>query len=89
MQNSGNVLDAEEQDLMSIYGSYKLNDDYTFFARYDDCEQTDRAGSYTIYGVERKMTKGVTVALNMQSWTDSAEGSEAENTLFLNFEYKF
>ena len=35
------------------------------------------------------MAKGVTVALNMQSWTDSAEGSEAENTLFLNFEYKF
>ena len=89
MQNSGNVLDAEEQDLMSIYGSYKLNDDYTFFARYDDCEKTDKAGSYTIYGVERKMAKGVTVALNMQSWTDSAEGSEAENTLFLNFEYKF
>tara|TARA_B100001142_G_scaffold252283_1_gene252735 strand:- start:84 stop:1046 length:963 start_codon:yes stop_codon:yes gene_type:complete len=89
MQNSGNVLDAEEQDLMSIYGSYKLNDDYTFFARYDDCEKTDKAGSYTIYGIERKMAKGVTVALNMQSWTDSAEGSEAENTLFLNFEYKF
>tara|TARA_X000001036_G_scaffold410486_1_gene422406 strand:- start:73 stop:180 length:108 start_codon:yes stop_codon:yes gene_type:complete len=35
------------------------------------------------------MAKGVTVALNIQSWTDSAEGSESENTLFLNLEYKF
>ena len=35
------------------------------------------------------MTKGVTIALNMQSWTDAAEGSEAEETLFLNIEYKF
>jgi len=25
----------------------------------------------------------------MQSWTDSADGSEAENTLYLNLEYKF
>ena len=35
------------------------------------------------------MVKGVKVALNMQSWKDSAEGSEANNTLFLNLEYKF
>jgi len=89
MQNSHNVVDAEEQDLISIYGSYKLNDDYTFFARHDDCEKTDKAGSYTVYGIERKMAKGVTVALNMQSWTDAAEGSEAEETLFINLEYKF
>jgi hypothetical protein len=25
----------------------------------------------------------------MQSWTDAADGSEAENTLYLNLEYKF
>jgi len=89
MQNSGNVLNAEQQDLMSIYGSYKLNDDYTFFARHDNAENTIKAGTYTIYGVERKMTKGVTVAVNMQSWTDAAEGAETENTIFLNLEYKF
>tara|TARA_B100000902_G_scaffold397546_1_gene461669 strand:- start:506 stop:1468 length:963 start_codon:yes stop_codon:yes gene_type:complete len=89
MQNSDNVVGAEEQDIISIYGSYKLNDDYTFFARYDDCKKTDKAGSYTIYGIERKMAKGVTIALNMQSWTDAAEGSEAEETLFLNLEYEF
>ena len=89
MQNSGNIIADEEKSLMSIYGSYKLNEDYTLFARYDDATETTNEGSYTIYGIERKMTKGVTVALNMQSWTGAADGSEAENTLYINLEYKF
>ena len=88
MQNANNIQDAEK-NLMSVYGSLKLSDNYTFFARYDDATETDQEGSYTIYGIERNMAKGVTVALNMQSWTDAAEGSEAEQTLFLNLEYKF
>jgi len=88
MKNSDNVKDTE-QNLMSIYGAYKISDNYTVFARYDDASETNEEGSYTIYGIERKMAKGVTVALNMQSWTNSSEGSEAENTLFLNLEYKF
>ncbi len=88
MENIDNVVDTE-QDMTSFYGAYKMSDKYTFFARHDDASETNQEGSYTIYGVERKMAKGVTVALNMQSWTDSAEGSEAENTLFVNFEYKF
>ena len=88
-QNADNIIADEEKSLMSIYGSYKLNDDYTLFARYDDATETAKEGSYTIYGIERQMTKGVTVALNMQSWTDAADGSEAENTLYLNLEYKF
>ena len=89
MQNSGNIIADEEKNLMSIYGSYKLNKDYTLFARYDDATETANEGSYTIYGIERQMTKGVTVALNMQSWTGAADGSEAENTLYINLEYKF
>ena len=89
MQNSGNIIADEEKSLMSIYGSYKLNEDYTLFARYDDATETAKEGSYTIYGIERQMTKGVTIALNMQSCTDAADGSEAENTLYLNLEYKF
>ena len=88
-QNADNIIADEEKSLMSIYGSYKLNEDYTLFARYDDATETAKEGSYTIYGIERQMTKGVTVALNMQSWTDAADGSEAENTLYLNLEYKF
>lgn len=89
MQNADNIIADEEKSLMSIYGSYKLNQDYTLFARYDDATETANEGSYTIYGIERQMTKGVKVALNMQSWTDAAEGSEAKNTLYLNLEYKF
>jgi len=88
-QNADNIIADEEKSLMSIYGSYKLNEEYTLFARYDDATETTKEGSYTIYGIERQMTKGVTVALNMQSWTDAADGSEAENTLNLNLEYKF
>ena len=46
-----------------------------------------------IYGIEREMVKGVTVALNMQSTTaepsNEVPNPEAENTLFLNLEYKF
>lgn len=88
MKNVNNVKDTE-QNLLSIYGSYNISDDYTIFARYDDASETDQEGSYTIYGIERQMAKGVTVAINMQSWTDAAEGSEAESTLFLSLEYKF
>ena len=88
MNNAESILDAE-QNLMSIYGSFKLSEIYTLFARYDDASETNMGGSYTIYGIEREMAKGIKVALNMQSWTDAAEGSESESTLFLNLEYKF
>ena len=88
MNNSNYVTDAEKS-LMSVYGSYNISDNYTLFARYDDASETDQEGSYTVYGIERKMAKGVTVALNMQSWVDAADDSEAEQTLFLNLEYKF
>ena len=57
MRNANNVKDAE-QNLMSIYGSYKISEDYTLFARYDDASETNQEGSYTIYGIERVMTKG-------------------------------
>ena len=88
MNNVANIKDTEEE-LMSIYGSYKISNGYTLFARYDDASETSRAGTYTVYGVERKMAKGITIALNMQSWENDAEGSESEETLFLSLEYKF
>ncbi len=88
MKNIDNVKDTE-QEMMSIYGDFKISDKYTVFARYDDASETNQEGSYTVYGIERKMAKGVTVALNMQSWQDNDENSEAVETLFLNLEYKF
>jgi hypothetical protein len=42
-----------------------------------------------IVGIEKEMVKGVKVALNYQSWTNAAENAEAEESVFLNFEYKF
>ena len=88
MKNTGNVRDTE-QEMMSVYGAYKVSNDYTIFARYDDASETEQEGSYTIYGIERNMTKGVTVSLNVQSWTNANDESEEQNTLFLNLEYKF
>lgn len=88
MKNIDNVIDSE-QEMMSLYCTYKMSDKYAVFGRYDDASQTNKEGSYTIYGIERKMTKGVTIALNVQSWTNAAEDSEVESTLFLNLEYKF
>ncbi len=88
MKNIGNVKDIE-QEMMSVYGAYKVSNDYTIFARYDDASETEQEGSYTIYGIERNMAKGVTVSLNVQSWTNSDEDSEEQNTLYLNLEYKF
>ena len=88
MENTNNIID-HKQELYSIYGSYKISDYYTVFGRYDNAEETSHSGSYTIYGIERKMTKGVTIALNAQTWTETPEESEGETTLFLNLEYKF
>ena len=88
MRNTNNVKDSE-QDMISVYGAYKMTEKYTIFARYDDATETNQEKSYAIYGIERKMTRGVTVALNMQSSTAAAEGSESIETLFLNLEYKF
>jgi len=88
MKNTGNVKDTE-QEMMSVYGAYKVSNDYTIFARYDDASETEQEGSYTIYGIERNMAKGVTVSLNVQSWTNSDDESEEQNTLYLNLEYKF
>ncbi len=93
MQNAGNTVDLEKS-LFAVYGTYNINDKYAVFGRYDDVASTDdwniaKDGAFTLFGIERKMTKGVTMAINMQSWTGAAEGSEAEGTLFLNLEYKF
>ena len=88
MNNVANVKDNEEE-LMSIYGAYKISNNYTLFARHDDAFETSNSGKYTVYGVERKMVKGVTVALNMQTWDNEFKGSEDEETLFISLEYKF
>lgn len=88
MKNAGNILD-EERELTSIYGDYTISDKYSIFGRYDDATLTDKETSYTVIGIERQMTKGVKVALNVQSDKGIEEDAEAQNTLYLNLEYKF
>jgi hypothetical protein len=95
-ENSGNVLN-NQKDGLSIYADYKLNNIYSIFGRYDKLTSEDKDGNLwdlekdgelTIFGIQRKMTEGVTVSLNMQTWKDAILEGE-KNTLFLNLEYKF
>tara|TARA_B100001287_G_scaffold40476_1_gene29664 strand:- start:4905 stop:5897 length:993 start_codon:yes stop_codon:yes gene_type:complete len=100
-ENANSIID-NEQSAMSIYGSYKLNEKTSVFGRYDKLDSEDALeaqwnidndGELTIFGIERKMTKGVTVAVNVQSWKDANLDNEpeasAESTLYINLEYKF
>ncbi len=100
-ENAGNILD-KQKDGVSVYADYKLNNNYSVFGRYDKLSSEDengnqwnleKDGDFTIFGIQRKMTKGVTVSLNMQTWQDATlegeDDAEQESTLFLNLEYKF
>ena len=53
----------------------------------------ENEGELTIIGIEKQMTKGVKVALNVKSFKaatlDGEEEAEANNMLYLNLEYKF
>ena len=80
-----------------IYGNYKIDDNLSLFGRYDkitseDAEENkwDRSndGKLTIVGVERKMTKGVTLSLNMQTSKDGQRNSEESSIFYLNIECK-
>ncbi|MEE2931116.1 MAG: hypothetical protein VX370_01145 [Bacteroidota bacterium] len=100
-ENTDNVLDNTKTG-MSAYADFQLNDNYSLFGRYDQMSSEnvngeqwniDKDGTLTIFGIQRKMTKGVTIALNMQTWQDATlegeEEAEAESTLYINLEYKF
>lgn len=100
-ENTNNVLDNTKTG-MSVYGDYKLNDLYSLFGRYDTMGSKDadgnqwnlsEDGNLTIFGIQRKMAKGVTVAVNMQTWGDAtaegAEKAEKDSALYINLEYKF
>ena len=96
MDNTGNILDNTKIG-SSIYGNYKIDDNLSLFGRYDkitseDAEENkwDRSndGKLTIVGVERKMTKGVTLSLNMQTSKDGQRNSEESSIFYLNIECK-
>lgn len=100
-ENSGNIINNKKIG-RSIYGGYNLNNNLSLFGRYDLLESEDgmdnqwnidKDGNMMIIGVQKKMVKGVTVALNMQSWQDATleteEEADRENTFYINLEYKF
>jgi len=92
-ENAKNVTDQERTGI-SAYGSYDLSNGMSLFGRYDELASDQdwnisKDGSYMIVGIEKEMVKGVKVALNYQSWTNASENAEAEESVFLNFEYKF
>ncbi|MGC6428948.1 MAG: hypothetical protein ACON4Y_01295 [Flavobacteriales bacterium] len=90
-ENANNVINQERTGL-SAYGSYDLSDGMSFFARYDELSSDNdwnlsKDGNFLIFGIQKEMAKGVKVALNYQSWTEATDDSE--DSIFLNFEYKF
>ena len=100
-ENTANVVE-NTSSAFSVYGSFDLGNDVSLFGRYDMSDSDDgndnqwnieNEGEFTIVGVEKQMTKGVKVSLNVHSFKQATlEGedeSEAVNTLYLNLEYKF
>ena len=87
------AIKDQSKDITSFYGSYKLNEKYSVFARMDNVSSEDdwnieQDGTYTIGGIEMQITKGVKLALNMQSWK-GLTNIDSDETLFVNLECKF
>ena len=70
--------------------TYSLGNDLSVFGRYDVLESEDnlgnqwnlsKDGNMMIIGVQKKMTKGVTVAMNVQSWHCLLYTSDAADEL--------
>lgn len=93
---------AENQDLsgMSFYGTYIINKTFEVFARYDqlnsnklkgatDPWNNSKNGSAIISGIQYKPVKGLSIALNYQSWQYNDTNKDNKNLVYLNFKYKF
>ena len=94
IQENADNKTGKEKTGISAYGSYDLGDDMSLFGRYDELSSENdwnlsKDGTFMIVGVQKQMVKGLKVALNYQNWTAATEDAEAENTLYLNLEYKF
>ena len=100
-ENTSNVVD-NTSSAFSVYANLDIGNDVSLFGRYDLSDSEDanenqwnieNEGELTIIGIEKQMTKGVKVALNVKSFKaatlDGEEEAEANNMLYLNLEYKF
>ena len=100
-ENTSNVID-NTSSAFSVYANLDIGNDVSLFGRYDLSDSEDanenqwnseNEGELTIIGIEKQMTKGVKVAVNVKSFKaatlDSEKEPAANNMLYLNLEYKF
>jgi len=91
MENASNVSE-QTKNITSAYGSYMINDRITIFARMDNVSSendwnSEKDGVYSIGGIERKMSEGVKLSINMQSWK-GLNSLGSDETVFVNLECK-
>ena len=96
------VNSGVNREILSMYGSMNVGE-FTVFLRRDvvSTNEGDTGieflqsgdGTFQIFGIEKQMTKGIKVSLNMQSWQDATLEGEPEDlearTMFVNLECKF
>lgn len=106
-ENTSNILD-NTSTAFSLYGNLDMGNDISVFARYDQSSSEDlndvqwnidNEGELSIFGIEKQMTKGVKLAVNIRSFKNATyEGptllenepdSDTVNSLYINLEYKF
>jgi hypothetical protein len=84
----------------SIYSSFKINDQFKVFGRFDDLNSNElngentswnkaKNGSFIISGVEYMPVKNIQLALNYQGWLPEDESLKSNNFIYLNLHYSF
>jgi hypothetical protein len=77
--------------IISAYGTYKLNDKLSIFARLDqadtDTSKNDDGVQAIIAGVHYNAAKGLTIAPTVR--VRAPEEGDSENSIVLNFQFKF
>ena len=81
----------ENSNIISVYGTYQLNDKLSILARLDQVDtdiSSDGGGVQAIIaGVHYSAAKDLTIAPTVR--TTIPEGGDAENSIVLNFQFKF
>lgn len=93
LENHKNISEQNSTGV-STYLSYKLKNGLTAFGRYDEMASENdwnisNDGTFTLFGIEKQMTKGVKASINYQSYTGAEQNSQEQNTFYINLEYKF
>lgn len=94
------VAENQDQSGMSFYGTYVINKTFEVFARFDqlasnkltgatDPWNNSKDGNAILGGIQYNPVKGLSIALNYQSWQYNDTNNDNKNLVFLNFEYKF